>query len=66
MEQIPNFDEIAESIEDAYKIIQNFKNGEYANPNDPNMCRIALRGVRSLCRDALAVADASQSQLGEV
>lgn len=66
MEQIPNFDEIATSVEDAYKIIQNFKKGEYENPNDPNMCRIALRSVRNLCRDAVAVADVSQAQLGEV
>ena len=66
MQQIPNFDEIATSIEDAYKMIQNFKNGDYENPNDPNMCRIALRGIRSLCRDALTVADESQAKLGEV
>ncbi len=66
MEQIPYFEKIAEDVEAAYKIIQNFKNGKYADPKDPYMCRIALTALRHCCRDALNFADESQAELGEV
>jgi hypothetical protein len=63
---IPYFAAIAEQVEEAHKIIENFRNGEYTNPHDPNLCRIALRNIRGRCRDALMFADKSQRELGEV
>ena len=66
MEPIPNFGKIAENVEMANKIVQNFKRGDYADPKDPHFQKLALWSLRVCCRDALTAANKSEIQLGEV